>query len=416
MTPEARRARALWLGTWRALRRWHRYSVEDLDHLLTPGPKLVVGYHGRPIAHDLCMLQTVLLDRTGHLPRAIVHDQLPGLPGLAALVEGAELLLGTEAEFDRAVREGSLVFVTPGGSREGCRSHRHRYEVNWGRRQGYVRLAARHGLPIVPVASLGADDTYVGLNDGEALGARLGLPKGVPVWLGVGPLGLWPFSPPFPVKVTTRIGAPIATAGVDPGDRDAVARVHATVVEAVQSLLANRPSPPPSPAPPARPAPRSRPSGVPMPASPLTETRIAALRAAYKPDDLIAGGLRSLASPWEAAQPWLRAQIGLFYALPGGGQPVMSPRDRERVVLALLAHGMGMPLNTATHIYWGLMEGLTLDDVHATFALASMYGGLDRYTDANRIYDVTSSVLAGLPDDTLDVGSVLTALAKALPV
>lgn len=237
MSPEALRARAVWLGLWRSLRRWHRYEVEGLEHLLQAGPCFLVGYHGRPIAHDLCMLQTVVLERTGRMPRAIVHDQLPTVPGFAALAEGAEFLAGSEESIAAAVAAGQQIIITPGGSREGCRSVRHRHEVNWGKRRGYARTAAALGVPIVPAAGVGTDNTYIGLNDGEALGARLGLPKGFPVWLGVGPFGLWPLSPPFPVKVTTRLGAPIPTAHVDPRDPVAIETLHDQVVRAVSELF-----------------------------------------------------------------------------------------------------------------------------------------------------------------------------------
>ena len=45
-----------WLAGWRAMQRYHRYSVEGIDHLDTDDSLLLVAYHGRPIAHDQCML------------------------------------------------------------------------------------------------------------------------------------------------------------------------------------------------------------------------------------------------------------------------------------------------------------------------------------------------------------------------
>jgi len=59
------------------------------------------------------------------------------------------------------------------------------------------------------VATAGIDDVYVGLNDGYALGKQLGVPYGLPVWLGVGLFGLWPLALPLPVKLTMRVGRPI---------------------------------------------------------------------------------------------------------------------------------------------------------------------------------------------------------------
>lgn len=235
MTPE--RARTIWMGYWRAMRRWHRYRVEGVDRLLAPGPALIVGYHGRPIAHDLCMLQTLLWDEHRVLPRAVMHATAAEVPFLREVTLGMEFVTGDGESMARAVAEGAKIIVTPGGTREGCRSVRDRYRVEWGRRTGYLKLAIRYGLPILPTAARGVDDVYVGLNNGYEWGKRLGVKGGVPVWLGVGPFGLWPFSLPFPVRVTTRVGEPIDLRHLDPADPEALAAGHRTVVGAVQRLL-----------------------------------------------------------------------------------------------------------------------------------------------------------------------------------
>jgi 1-acyl-sn-glycerol-3-phosphate acyltransferase len=112
--------------------------------------------------------------------------------------------------------------------------------VDWGERLGYLRLALRYRLPIVPVGGSGMDDLYVGLNDGHALGKRLGVPGKLPLWLGLGATGVWPFALPFPVKVTQWVGEPM-TRHLSPDfnaeDPAALREVHREVTEAVQSLL-----------------------------------------------------------------------------------------------------------------------------------------------------------------------------------
>jgi 1-acyl-sn-glycerol-3-phosphate acyltransferase len=232
----------LWLGYWRLLRRYHRYTVEGLEHLDGPGAALVVGYHGRPFAYDMCMLTVTLHERLGYLPHGFVHRGMKRIPVLRWLVDGLGFLTGDDDDVARAVARGEHIVVTPGGAREGCRSYRRRYRVQWGGGVGYVRLALRHGLSIVPVAAAGADDAYIGLNDAEPLGRRLGLPPDwtwVP-WLGLGPLGPYPLSPPFPVRMRQLVGAPI-----DPrrygeirlDDRPALLRIHVDVQRAVQDLL-----------------------------------------------------------------------------------------------------------------------------------------------------------------------------------
>lgn len=228
-------ARAAWLGYWRLMRRWHRYEVSGLEHLTTGRAALIVGYHGRPIAHDLCMLTVEVHDRLGYLPHGIIHSAFDTRPRLKQAIDDLGFVTGDGPELGAAVARGEHIVVAPGGTREGCRDHRDRYRVAFGRRTGYLRLAARYGLPIVPVAASGVDDAYIGLNDGYALGKRLGAKGNLPIWFGIGPLGLWPLSPPFPTKIRQRIGAPIAPPSNE--QKSTLEDTHAVVTGAVQRLL-----------------------------------------------------------------------------------------------------------------------------------------------------------------------------------
>lgn len=239
-SPLARVPEAGYLAFFRVARVYHRYEVRGLHHLERPGAALIVGYHGRPIAYDLCMLTVTLHERLGYLPHGIIHGYFGHQPVLRWVIDGLGFLTGDGDALAQAVARGEHVLVQPGGTREGCRSFRHRYEVDWGDRTGYLRLALRHRLPIIPVAAAGIDDGYVGLNDGYELGRRLGVPHRIPVWLGVGPLGLWPLSPPFPVKITQLVGEPIdpfADGPIAEDDREALLRLHHKVKAAVQTLL-----------------------------------------------------------------------------------------------------------------------------------------------------------------------------------
>lgn len=228
---------AAWLGTWRAMQRYHRYRVEGLEHLEPGRAALIVAYHGRPIALDQCLLSVTLHDRDGVLPHGVVHRAAFDDPRLRRIAEGLGFVAGEGPTLTEAVARGELIAVQPGGTREGCRSLRHRYRVDWGERTGFVRLAVQHGLPIVPVASSGVDDAWVGFNDGDRWGRAAGLPSGLPLWIGFGLGGLWPLSLPFPVRITTHIGAPLDVSDVDPTDPAALLAAQRRVASAVQGLL-----------------------------------------------------------------------------------------------------------------------------------------------------------------------------------
>lgn len=234
-------ARAAWYAYWNAMRTYHRFEVRGLDRVERAGSSLIVGYHGRAVAHDMCMLMSLLHERSGAEVRAIIHRSVMSAPVLQWMPQGLGFIAGdSEEEMRPLLARGESLMVTPGGSLEGCRSFRDRYEVRWRERHGYLRLALRYHLPIIPTAGTGVDDTYIGLNDGYTLGKKLGLPGSLPLWLAFGATGVWPVTLPFPVKIVCHVGEPIdleADGPVDPGNRPALGRLHQRVVDAVQGLL-----------------------------------------------------------------------------------------------------------------------------------------------------------------------------------
>ncbi len=231
---------ATYLTAWRFYRRWFRYETEGLEHLDLDRAALIVGYHGRPFAYDMLILAVEMYERYGYLPHGIIHGAVETNPVMRWLTDGLGFVTGDGPAIEAAVARGEHIATVPGGTREGCRSVMDRYRVEWGNRTGYIRLALKYGLPIVPVGATGVDDAYIGLNDGYRWGKQLRVPARLPFWLGVGPIGLWPLSPPFPVKIRQRIGAPIdleAAGPVDIEDREALLVCHRRVRGAVQDLI-----------------------------------------------------------------------------------------------------------------------------------------------------------------------------------
>jgi 1-acyl-sn-glycerol-3-phosphate acyltransferase len=171
-----------WLTIWSALRWYHRYTVDGLETIIGSPPALIVGYHGRPMAFDMCILTVELYNRLGYLPHGVTNSSVDAIAPLKWLSDGLGFFSGDSKEIDTVVARGEHLILTPGAALEGSRSFRERYKVNWGHHVGYLRLALRHGLNIIPVATAGCDDAYIGLNDGYALGRRLGLPRGWALW------------------------------------------------------------------------------------------------------------------------------------------------------------------------------------------------------------------------------------------
>jgi 1-acyl-sn-glycerol-3-phosphate acyltransferase len=173
------------------------------------------------------------------LPLALVHHGFLKNVYLRWLTQGLGWATGKGPELDEAIDRGRHVILAPGGDREGLRPGWIRYEVDWGDHLGYLRLAVSRGCPIVPVAASGVDDAYFGLFDGHRLARRLGNRGSIPLWLGLGPLGPWPFSPPFPVRIHQVIGEPIGPevwGDIDLGDQAALEALHAHIQGRVAEL------------------------------------------------------------------------------------------------------------------------------------------------------------------------------------
>ena len=72
---------------------------------------------------------------------------------------------------------GRNVLVYPGGDIDANRPYSKRHEIVFGQRRGYIRLALRHGIPIVPVVAAGAHSTYFVLTDGRKLAEWTGISR-----------------------------------------------------------------------------------------------------------------------------------------------------------------------------------------------------------------------------------------------
>ncbi|MEM7159780.1 MAG: acyltransferase [Myxococcota bacterium] len=238
--PTSSLAMAHWLATMKRWRRYFRYRVEGFEHLASHDCHVVVGYHGRPLAYDLFMLGAHVHDELGYLPVALVHRGFLRNAYLRWLTEGLEWATGRGPQLEDAVARGRHIIIAPGGDREGLRPGWVRYRVDWGDHLGYLRFAISRRLPIVPVAASGVDDAYFGLVDGHRLAGKSWLRQALPPWIGVGPLGPWPLSPPFPAKVHQVIGSPITPTEygeLSRDDRDGLLALHRDVQSRVQRLL-----------------------------------------------------------------------------------------------------------------------------------------------------------------------------------
>ena len=139
------------------------------------------------------------------------------------------------------------MLVYPGGDHEVFRPWTERHKIDFNGRTGFIKLALRAGVPIVPAVLCGAHNSVVVLSRGDRLvrfmpHLRLMRVKVMPIMLGL-PWGISFGLPtlPMPAKVTVDVGAPIDLAaqyGSDAADDDAVVqRIYEDVTGGMQRTM-----------------------------------------------------------------------------------------------------------------------------------------------------------------------------------
>lgn len=198
---------------------YHRTEIGGTERI-PEGPALYVGNHnGGLLSIDtfLAFARVVLERGVEHAPFGLTHSVIVRFPGLNQILVPLGAVEASRENAERAFERGYKVLVYPGGDIEALRPYRERNLVKFGGRRGWIRLALRTGVPIVPLAAAGAHRTMYILDDGAWLARELGLDellrvKVWPVMLSI-PWGLTvgPSPPyiPFPVKIAIEFLEPI---------------------------------------------------------------------------------------------------------------------------------------------------------------------------------------------------------------
>ncbi len=189
--------------------RWFRVEWEGFDRIPSEGGALLVANHAGAIPVDApCIMHGIERD-LGRPVYGLADELLKRIP-LVNL--GWSRLGGVQAHPDNAYRllreQGQLVLVFPEGSKGPGKPYAERYQLRRFGRGGFVQIAMRAGVPIVPLAVVGNEETMPIVAKVPALSRALGVPY-APItanMLALGPLGLLI---PFPAKMRIRVLDPV---------------------------------------------------------------------------------------------------------------------------------------------------------------------------------------------------------------
>jgi 1-acyl-sn-glycerol-3-phosphate acyltransferase len=244
---------------------YFRCGIEGFENV-PEGQALFVGNHNGLLTFEVLMLFYAWWDKYGSTKRALglahavaldnpVFSWL--LPRLGAIPAHPEIAL-------EAVKRGFSLMVYPGGEKEAFRAYSARKQVEFYNRKGFIKLALNAKMPIVPIVSIGAQESYIILDRGEEIAERLGLKDkfrlhGVPVtfrsvfFLWCVATGVFTFFPlllapaafasifvPLPAKMDFRILPAIDVAAMmDPkkSEEENLQIIYDHIVGAMQTTL-----------------------------------------------------------------------------------------------------------------------------------------------------------------------------------
>lgn len=140
----------------------------------------------------------------------------------------------------------------------------------------------------------------------------------------------------------------------------------------------------------------------------LSDDAIALLRAGYNRQMMYAIVRQTLNTPYPPVAPWTDFIMGDLY----DGEGPLDHGQRELIVISqLCAQGFVAPL--ATHIYWGLVEGLSPAQIAQAITLTGTYAGAQKYVVGIRVMGQMMGMLAECAAAGPE-GAALPAVAKKL--
>jgi len=235
---------------------YHRADVRGFDRVPDDRPVLFVGNHsGGNVPADSLVFMLAFNTYFGveRPVYALAHALVTAFPIVGQFGRKWGIITADPRIGEAAFERGACVLVYPGGDVETHRPWTARNDVRFDGRKGFLKLAREAGVPIVPVVSVGGQETFLPLSDGRRLAETLKLDKlgrlkilpvslALPWILNVGDLA---GHIPLPVKIKQEILDPIDVEEQFGDDLDAAYDYVTTLMqETLSKLAAERRFPP----------------------------------------------------------------------------------------------------------------------------------------------------------------------------
>jgi 1-acyl-sn-glycerol-3-phosphate acyltransferase len=232
---------------------WFRGEVRNMGNVPERGPVLLVGNHsGGNLTPDTVIFTLAFCTFFG-VERPfyqLAHNLVLASP-YGQVLRKYGTVSASHEHARQALERGAALLVYPGGDWEVHRPSWERNKVDLAGRRGFVRLALDANVPIVPVVSVGGQETALFLSRGAWLSKllradRLARLKVLPISLAP-PWGLnvgdFFGHIPLPAKITTEVLPPIDPReqfGRDPDPDEVYEHITRLMQETLDALAAER--------------------------------------------------------------------------------------------------------------------------------------------------------------------------------
>jgi 1-acyl-sn-glycerol-3-phosphate acyltransferase len=142
-------------------RYWFRVEVEGVEHIPSTSGALLASNHAGALPPDAPMImQAIRNEHSTPRPLYMLGEHwFKGYPGVGMFTNKLGLVAAHPANAHRLLHdEGKLVLVFPEGQKGTRKLFWQRYKLRRFGRGGFVKTAIRAGVPIVPVAVVGAEE------------------------------------------------------------------------------------------------------------------------------------------------------------------------------------------------------------------------------------------------------------------
>jgi 1-acyl-sn-glycerol-3-phosphate acyltransferase len=219
-------------------RYWFRVEQRGVENLPAEGGALLVSNHSGALPPDAPMImQAIRHEHPRPRPLYMLGEHwFKGYAGIGMLTNKLGLVAAHTANAQRLLRdEGRLALVFPEGQKGSRKLYWQRYRLRRFGRGGFVRTALKAGVPIVPVAVVGAEEAMPIFAHVPLLERLTGLIY-FPVNHAFPHFGLAAALMYLPAKFKIRFLEPVDLSGYGPDDVDDLALVQA-IADHVRSRI-----------------------------------------------------------------------------------------------------------------------------------------------------------------------------------